>query len=413
LNEIYIAALQIQKTEIKSKRKAWLMLSLIVNLGALFLFKYLNFFADSTRAIFEQFNIFYNSPAFNILLPVGISFYTFQTLSYTIDVYRGSMKAEKDYALFALYVSFFPQLVAGPIERATNLLPQLSKFNKFDYQRIASGLRLMLWGMLKKVVVADRLAIYVNQVYNNVDDYSGLPLLFATVFFAFQIYADFSGYSDIAIGGARVMGVDLMTNFKRPYLSRSIKEFWARWHISLSTWFRDYLYIPLGGNRVVKWRWYYNLFITFLISGLWHGANWTFVIWGALHGTYLIAEIFIKNKQFTAEIPFKVKHVFRVVVTFAFVLVSWVFFRANSIQDVGYIMTNVWDIAKGGIIGVPIFSTEAFIQCFIAIGVLFFADLIYDTVRTAFTPNKVFFYLIVVLQIVAIYMFGIIVAKFL
>jgi len=403
----YIAARQINKTLVRSKRKLWLLLSLGVNLGVLFLFKYFNFFSQSTRAVFEQFNIFYNSPAFDLLLPVGISFYTFQTLSYTIDVYRGSMKPENDFFVFALYVSFFPQLVAGPIERAPRLLPQFSTYFTFDYYRITSGLRLMLWGMMKKVVVADRLAIYVNQVYNNVDDYSGLPLLFATIFFAFQIYADFSGYSDIAIGTARVMGIDLMINFKRPYLSRSIKEFWSRWHISLSTWFRDYLYIPIGGNKVVKWRWYYNLFITFVISGLWHGANWTFVLWGAIHGGYLIMEIVLKSKQFHSEMPYRFRNTFRVLFTFILVLFSWVFFRANSIQDVGYILTHVWDIARGGIIGVPIFSREAFVQCFLAIGVLFFADLMYDTMRTALKPHKIFYYVLVVVQLIAIYMFGI------
>jgi alginate O-acetyltransferase complex protein AlgI len=272
----------------KARRKKWLLVSLTSNLGLLFAFKYFNFFNESARAVFDRFNIFYDVPAFDLLLPVGISFYTFQTLSYSIDVYRGRQRPERHLGIFALYVSFFPQLVAGPIERSTHLLPQFFQPHRFEYDRVTSGLRLVLWGFFKKVVVADRLALYVNAVYNDPSAHTGPTILLATYFFAFQIYCDFSGYSDIAIGTARVMGYDLMQNFRRPYFARSISEFWSRWHISLSTWFRDYLYIPLGGNRVPRWRWYVNLFAVFLISGLWHGANWTFVVWGALHGTYLI-----------------------------------------------------------------------------------------------------------------------------
>ncbi|MCB0064655.1 MAG: MBOAT family protein, partial [Caldilineaceae bacterium] len=265
-------------------RRAYLGVSLLVNLGLLFGFKYFNFFNESVRATLNLFNIFYNVPAFQVLLPVGISFYTFQTLSYTIDVYRGKLAPERHFGRFALYVAFFPQLVAGPIERATHLLPQFHQPMTFNQTRIASGLRLLLWGMFKKVVIADRLALYVNQVYDHPGDHGALTLLIASYFFAFQIYCDFSGYSDIAIGAARVMGFDLMENFRQPYMARSIAGFWRRWHISLSTWFRDYLYIPLGGNRVARWRWYSNLFLVFLVSGLWHGAAWHFVIWGALHG---------------------------------------------------------------------------------------------------------------------------------
>ncbi|MCE7945771.1 MAG: MBOAT family protein, partial [Chlorobi bacterium CHB1] len=236
-------------------------------------------------------NIFYEFPLFDILLPVGISFYTFQTLSYTIDVYRSEKTPERNFIKFALYVTFFPQLVAGPIERSTRLLPQFDHEHKFDANRVVSGLRLMLWGFFKKLVIADRLALYVNEVYNNPADYTGLPVIIATYFFAFQIYCDFSAYSDIAIGAARVLGFDLMKNFRQPYLAQSIGEFWKRWHISLSTWFRDYLYIPLGGNRVSRLRWYVNLMAVFLISGLWHGANWTFVVWGALHGSYFVLSL--------------------------------------------------------------------------------------------------------------------------
>ncbi len=287
----YFVAKKMADLKEKVKRKKWLLISLLSNLGILFGFKYFNFVNANVQALFDNFNIFYGVPAFDVLLPVGISFYTFQTLSYTIDVYNGKTPVQNHLGIFAVYVSFFPQLVAGPIERSRHLLPQFYVEHKFSYDRIKYGLQQMLWGFFKKVVIADRLAIVVDGVYNNLDDYSGISLLIATIFFAFQIYCDFSGYSDIAIGSARVMGFELIDNFKRPYFSKSISEFWRRWHISLSTWFRDYLYIPLGGNRVVKWRWYYNLFITFLVSGFWHGANWTFLVWGGLHGAYLIIAI--------------------------------------------------------------------------------------------------------------------------
>ena len=264
----YFAAIQMSKQTVSSKRKLYLLLSLFVNLGLLFGFKYFNFFSDSLCTIFDQFNIFYNVPTFKVLLPVGISFYTFQTLSYTIDVYRKKREPEKHLGIFALYVAFFPQLVAGPIERSTRLLPQLVEKYNFNYDRVTDGLKLMLWGFFKKVVIADRIAVIVNQVYSNPNEAAGIPLLIGTYLFAFQIYCDFSGYSDIAIGAAKVFGIDLMQNFRRPYFAKSIREFWQRWHISLSTWFRDYLYRPLGGNHTSRWRWYYNIMIVFLISGL-------------------------------------------------------------------------------------------------------------------------------------------------
>jgi len=279
----------------QAQKKSYLYLSLISNLGILFTFKYFNFFKTISTDILAQFHIEQALPTFPLLLPMGISFYTFQTMSYSIDVYHEKVKAEKHLGIFALFVTFFPQLVAGPIERSGNLLPQFYKHTKFEYERITSGLKLMAWGFFKKIVIADRLAQFVNYVYNDPYEYQGIYLVTATIFFAFQIYCDFSAYSDIAIGSARVLGFDLMKNFNRPYFSKSIDEFWKNWHISLSTWFKDYIYIPLGGNRVVKWRWYYNLFITFLISGFWHGANWTFVVWGALHGFYLVFSHATKN----------------------------------------------------------------------------------------------------------------------
>lgn len=343
----YYSGIKMSAEKEKKKRKPWLILSLFVNLGILFGFKYFNFLGENINTLFNQFNIFYNVQFFDVLLPVGISFYTFQTLSYTIDVYNGKTPAEKHLGVFAVYVSFFPQLVAGPIERSKRLLPQFFVEHKFTYERARSGLQQMMWGFFKKVVIADRLAIVVDGVYNNVENYSGLALIVATIFFAFQIYCDFSGYSDIAIGSARIMGFELMDNFKRPYFSKSIGEFWRRWHISLSTWFRDYLYIPLGGNRVVKWRWYYNLFITFLISGLWHGAAWTFVTWGALHGSYLIAEILLKKpkKNMLKKTGLKETFIYKflqVFITFSLVVFAWIFFRANSMSDAFYIITYMF-----------------------------------------------------------------------
>ena len=335
----YFAALKMSRAAGKQEKRKYLMLSLASNLGILFFFKYFNFVSESVAAAFNAWNIFYEVPLFDVLLPVGISFYTFQTLSYTIDVYNDRIPAEKHLGIFALYVAFWPQLVAGPIERSRHLLPQFRRRHAFDYRRVTDGLRLMLWGMFKKVVIADQLAVYVNQVYNHVDDYQGPALMIATFFFAIQIYCDFSGYSDMAVGSARVMGYDLMENFNRPYFAKSIREFWQRWHISLSTWFRDYLYIPLGGNRSVKWRWYYILFITFLVSGLWHGANWTFAIWGALHGFFLIVEIATGNCwQKAANFLFPNEpsfwnRAFRVCVTMIQVCFAWIFFRANTVQD--------------------------------------------------------------------------------
>ena len=338
---------KIESENAKERKKKWLYLSLFSNLIILIGFKYFNFISDNIQTIFDNFNIFYNVPAFDFLLPVGISFYTFQSLSYTIDVYNGTTRAEKHLGIFALFISFFPQLVAGPIERSNRLLPQFFVKHDFNYTRVKHGLQQILWGFFKKVVIADRLAIVVDGVYNNLDNYSGFSLVIATIFFTFQIYCDFSGYSDIAVGSARVMGFELMDNFKRPYFSKSISDFWKRWHISLSTWFRDYLYIPLGGNKVVKWRWYYNLFITFLISGFWHGANWTFITWGALHGVYLILAILLVNpKQYLLNL-FKLKgtklhHFYQVFFTFILASFAWIFFRANNISDAVYVASHLF-----------------------------------------------------------------------
>ncbi len=347
----YFVGIQMGKAKSKAKRKKYLIISLFTNLGLLFSFKYFNFFNDSLRYIFNRYNIFYDVPAFKVLLPVGISFYTFQTLSYSIDVYRGLQKPEKRLGVFALYVAFFPQLVAGPIERSTRLLPQFYKKHKFDYQRITEGLSLMLWGFFKKLVIADFLSIYVSQVYSHPGQYHGLPVVLATYFFAFQIYCDFSGYSDIAIGSAKVLGFELMNNFDRPYMATSFADFWRRWHISLSTWFKDYVYIPLGGNRVSNTRHYYNLFIVFVISGLWHGANWTFVVWGALHGIYLILSLMLGNtgKKLSDRLglgkhPEKLKF-FKRVWVFNLTAFAWIFFRASSITDAFTIIKSITTVS--------------------------------------------------------------------
>ncbi|WP_114782701.1 MBOAT family O-acyltransferase [Botryobacter ruber] len=329
------------------KRKPWLWLSLVSNLGILFSFKYFGFFGMAANDLAVLFGIDYAVPALELLLPMGISFYTFQTMSYSIDVYYGRIQPEKHLGRFALFVTFFPQLVAGPIERAGNLLSQLRERHEFNYQQLSDGLKLMAWGFFKKLVIADRLAVVVNQAYNEPAEYSGLGLAVATIFFSFQIYCDFSGYSDIAIGAAQVMGINLMQNFRRPFFARSVREFWSRWHISLSTWFRDYVYIPLGGNRVVKWRWYYNLFLTFVISGLWHGANWTFLIWGALHGFYLLFAIQTEPQRNKLVYLLKVDKqpklytILQIGTTFALVSLAFLFFRANTVTDAWYILNKM------------------------------------------------------------------------
>ena len=335
----YYSAIFIEKfrTDLKLK-KFFLVISLLLNFGILFIYKYFNFINESVFSILSYVNLQWEVPNLDILLPVGISFYTFQAVGYTIDVYRGDLKAERHLGIYALFVSFFPQLVAGPIERAKNLLPQFKQSFNVDYERISSGLKIMLWGFFMKLVVADRLSVYVDAVYNNVPQHNGTSLLLATVLFAIQIYCDFAGYSNIAIGAAKIMGYSLMENFRRPYFSRSISEFWKRWHISLSTWFKDYVYIPLGGNRVSAYRHLFNLFITFLVSGIWHGANWTFFIWGALHGIFLIVGV-LKNKLLKQQ---NSNHFIDIIITLSMVLFAWIFFRANTISEAFVIIEKIF-----------------------------------------------------------------------
>jgi alginate O-acetyltransferase complex protein AlgI len=340
----YVAGILIENATGK-RRKWYLVMSIVANVGVLAVFKYFNFLSANVHAIAEVFHWPYGIAPLNIILPIGLSFHTFQAMSYTIEVYRGNQKAERHLGIYALYVMFFPQLVAGPIERPQNLLHQFYEKHEVDYDRIASGLKRMAWGLFMKVVIADRLARYVNVVYNDPKSFLGLTTIIATVFFAFQIYCDFAGYSHMAIGAAEVMGFKLMRNFDRPYLSRSISEFWGRWHISLSSWFRDYVYIPLGGNRVARSRWYYNLFITFLLSGLWHGANWTFVIWGALNGFYLIFSLITTDLRAAvakavglAQRP-RLHNVVRILITFGLTTFAWIFFRAHNLTDALHVIS--------------------------------------------------------------------------
>ena len=337
----YYAGIMIGKSQ-GTRRKQFLIMSIVANVLVLAVFKYYNFFIGNVNELLASIGVqSHKVPYLNIILPIGLSFHTFQAMSYTIEVYRGNTKPERHFGIYALYVMFYPQLVAGPIERPQNVLHQFHEDHKFDYNKMVSGLRLMLWGLFKKVVIADRLSLMVGYVYNNPTNHSGLTYIVATVLFGIQIYCDFSGYSEIAIGSARTMGFDLMVNFKRPYFSSTISEFWRRWHISLSTWFRDYVYIPLGGNKVSEARRCFNLFLVFLISGLWHGANWNFVIWGALHGFYLVMGIVMSK-----YIPFLSKrNLINILWTFILVNITWIFFRAGNFNDARHILSGIFSFS--------------------------------------------------------------------
>ena len=326
----YFSAIALERESNGSKKKAILAISILLCLGMLFFFKYYNFVGNSIVNIVGLFSIHLDPVTINLILPVGISFYTFQTLSYVIDVYNGKVPAEHHFGYYATFVSFFPQLVAGPIERIDNLLPQIKSKHYFDYKQATYGLKLMAWGYYKKILIADTLAFYVKHIFDSPQQYSGFSLVLAVALFAVQIYCDFSGYSDIAIGTAKLLGINLSTNFRSPYFSNSFKEFWARWHISLSTWFRDYVYIPLGGNRVSKIANARNLLITFLASGLWHGANWTFVIWGGIHGVLQILEDVISPGLREKNPGYKI---LRRLIVLALVTFAWVFFVSNSVDD--------------------------------------------------------------------------------
>lgn len=345
----YSIGLMLGKSIKQSKRKLLLWISICVNLGFLGFFKYFNFFIDSLVKSFTFFGSELNINTLNIILPVGISFYTFQTLSYTIDVYNNKLKPTKSFFGFMAFVSFFPQLVAGPIERATNLLPQFSVEREFNYATAIDGLRQVLWGLFKKVVIADNCAKYANIIFNNHTEYNGSTLFLGAFFFAFQIYGDFSGYSDIAIGISRLFGFNLKRNFAFPYFSRDIAEFWRRWHISLSTWFRDYLYIPLGGSRGGTKMKIRNTFIIFIVSGFWHGANWTFIVWGALNAIYFLPLLLTNknrvNTDIVAEGKFlpNIKEISQMLITFFITVIAWVFFRADNVTHALVFLQNIFN----------------------------------------------------------------------
>jgi len=355
----YAVGQKLRTEEKQSKRKILLWTSIIVNLGFLGFFKYYNFFLENFVSAFSLFGMEINANSLNIILPVGISFYTFQTLSYTIDVYRKKLEPTKDFIAFSAFVCFFPQLVAGPIERARNLLPQFYRKRTFEYQKAVDGMRQILWGLFKKIVIADNCAELANQIFNNSADMNGSTLVLGAIFFTFQIYCDFSGYSDIAIGTSRLFGFDLKQNFAFPYFSRDIAEFWRRWHISLSTWFRDYLYIPLGGSRggtIMKIR---NTFAIFLVSGFWHGANWTFIAWGVLNALYFIPLLLSNNNRNNLNVVAEgkilpsLRELIAMLSTFSLTVFAWIFFRAENIN---HAFSYIGGVFSSSILSMPEFN---------------------------------------------------------
>lgn len=355
----YLVGIGLSKNENQTQRKVLLWTSILVNLGFLGFFKYYNFFIDNFTAAFSFFGSDIKPNSLDIILPVGISFYTFQTLSYTIDVYKRKLDSSRDLIAFSAFVCFFPQLVAGPIERATNLLPQFYKKRTFDYENAVNGMRQILWGLFKKIVIADNCAVYANMIFNQSADYSGSTLVLGALFFTFQIYGDFSGYSDIAIGTSRLFGFDLMRNFNYPYFSRDIAEFWRRWHISLSTWFRDYLYVPLGGSRGGIWMKIRNTFIIFIVSGFWHGANWTFIVWGALNAIYFLPLLLTnQNRQHLETVAIgklypNIKELASILLTFGLTVFAWIFFRAENIS---HAMNYISEIFSSSLFDMPRFD---------------------------------------------------------
>ena len=347
----YIIGKKLKKENLDSKRKILLWISIIVNIGFLGFFKYYNFFLESFTSAFSFFGAEITSNSLNIILPVGISFYTYQTLSYTIDTYKRKIEPTNDFISFAAFVSFFPQLVAGPIERASHLLPQFYKRRSFDYHKAVDGMRQILWGLFKKVVIADNAAEIANIIFNNSDNFNGSTLILGAFMFSFQIYGDFSGYSDIAIGTSRLFGFDLKQNFATPYFSRSIAEFWRRWHISLSSWFRDYLYIPLGGGRGGNLMRIRNTFIIFVVSGFWHGANWTFIIWGVINACYILPSIVLRKNRNNLDIVAaerllpSYKEFSSILITFFLTVLAWVFFRSDNINHALQIMSHIFSMS--------------------------------------------------------------------
>ncbi len=369
----YYTGIKMYEAVSQKMKKFWFWLSIIVNLGFLGFFKYFNFFSESFAEALSGVGLQVNPFTLNIILPVGISFYTFHGLSYVIDIYNNKIKPEKNFIDYSVFVSFFPLLVAGPIERATHLLPQIQRERKFDYSRAVDGLRQILWGLFKKVVIADQCAEYATLIFSNNTEYSGSTLLLGAIFFAFQIYGDFSGYSDIALGTARLFGIELLRNFAYPYFSRDIAEFWRRWHISLSTWFRDYLYIPLGGSKGGTWMRIRNTFIIFIVSGFWHGANWTFIAWGALNAIYFLPLLLSNRNRQNMEtvaqgraLP-SFKELTQMLLTFGLTVIAWIFFRAESI---GHAIEYISGIFSQSLFSVPVFQGNK--PAMVTIGILFF-----------------------------------------
>jgi alginate O-acetyltransferase complex protein AlgI len=352
----YFTGLKMSENENQKTKKTWFWLSIIINLGFLGVFKYYNFFAASFATAISQLGFHINPWTLKVILPVGISFYTFHGLSYVIDIYKGRIKAEKNFINYSVFVSFFPLLVAGPIERATHLLPQIQKKRTFNYHQAVDGLRQILWGLFKKVVIADQCAEYANTIFNNSSDYSGSTLVLGAIFFTFQIYGDFSGYSDIALGTAKLFGIELLRNFAYPYFSRDIAEFWRRWHISLSSWFKDYLYIPLGGSKGGTWMKIRNTFIIFLVSGFWHGANWTFITWGLLNALFIMPSIIFNTNRNNIDIVAQgkylpsLKELFSIILTFGLTVFAWIFFRSENLSSA---FNYILGIAKPSLLSLP------------------------------------------------------------
>ncbi len=395
----YFAGIQIAKSE-SGSRKLWLVLSLVANIGALAVFKYYNFFIDNIHTGLLFFGKPLSLPVLKMALPIGLSFHTFQAMSYTIEVYRRKLPAEKNFVVYSLYVMFYPQLVAGPIERPQNVLPQLKEFRPYNWDNIKEGLARMLWGFFKKVVIADRLALVVDRTFAHTGDSSSAALFIGAVFYSFQIYCDFSGYSDIALGAAKVMNIRLMENFNQPYLSRSIGEFWSRWHISLSSWFRDYLYIPMGGNRRGELRRKFNVFIVFLLSGLWHGANWTFVVWGLLHGLLVIVLMGGGSKKDSnAKRQFSA---LRIMTNFILVTFLWIFFRAENITAAWHYIRHICSFSGGSnYVGI---NMAEFIFSILLICIMLFRERI---VTSHFIVSNKRFYLYVAFMTIVCYVFGV------
>ena len=359
----YYTGLKIEENKKQNLRKFWLWLSVGINLGFLGFFKYYNFFAESFAEMLQNFGLQVNPWTLKVILPVGISFYTFHGLSYVLDIYFKRIKAERNFVEYAVFVSFFPLLVAGPIERATHLLPQIKVKREFSYEKAVDGMRQILWGLFKKMVIADNCAVFANQIFANSATASGSELVLGALFFTFQIYGDFSGYSDIALGTARLFGIDLLRNFAFPYFSRDIAEFWRRWHISLSSWFRDYLYIPLGGSKGGNWMRIRNTFAIFLVSGFWHGANWTFIIWGFLNALFIMPSIILKTNRNNLEIVAMNKlipsfrDVFNILLTFSLTVFAWIFFRAESVH---HAIEYIVGIFNASLFTIPDVKTAAY-----------------------------------------------------